>query len=73
MVHLIAEMLSLNKKVTSKGDWYSSLPFGDPKRLKDIKSRIEGMVEESIQNAARGGEDDLPLQDAALQASNMVG
>ncbi|CRL18617.1 Cytochrome P450 [Penicillium camemberti] len=72
MVHLIAEMLSLNKKVTSKGDWYSSLPFGDPKRLKDIKSRIEGMVEESIQNAARGGEDDLPLQDAALQASNMV-
>lgn len=73
MVHLIAEMLSLNKKVTSKGDWYSSLPFGDPKRLKDIKARIEGMVEESIQNAARGGEEDLPLQDAALKASNMVG
>ncbi|CAG8034705.1 unnamed protein product [Penicillium nalgiovense] len=72
MVHLIAEMLSLNKKVTSKGDWYSSLPFGNPKRLKDIKSRIEGMVEQSIQNAARGGAEDLPLQDAALKASNMV-
>ncbi|KAJ5151487.1 uncharacterized protein N7482_010739 [Penicillium canariense] len=72
MVHLIAEMLSLNKKVTSKGDWYSSLPFGDPKRLKEVKGRIEGMVEQSIQNAARGGADDLPLQDAALKASNMV-
>ncbi|KAJ5632842.1 hypothetical protein N7490_009181 [Penicillium lividum] len=72
MVHLIAELLSLNKKVTSKGNWYSSLPFGDPKRLKQVKSRIEGMVEQSIQNAARGGEDDLPLQDAALKASNMV-
>ncbi|KAJ5158129.1 uncharacterized protein N7500_007780 [Penicillium coprophilum] len=72
MVHLIAEMLSLNKKVTSKGNWYSSLPFGDPKRLKDIKSRIESMVEESIENAARGGVEDLPLQDAALKATNMV-
>ncbi|CAG7971900.1 unnamed protein product [Penicillium nalgiovense] len=72
MVHLIAELLSLNKKVTSKGNWYSSLPFGDPKRLKEVKSRIEGMVEQSIQAAARGGADDLPLQDAALKASNMV-
>jgi hypothetical protein len=31
------------------------------------------MVNESIQNAARGGIEDLPLQDAALKASNMVG
>lgn len=73
MVHLIAEVLSLNKKVTSKGDWYSSLPFGDPKRLKDVKLRVEEMVEESIQRAARGGVEDLPLQDAAIEASNMVG
>lgn len=73
MVHLIAEVLSLNKKVTSKGDWYSSLPFGDPKRLKDVKHRVEEMVEESIQRAARGGVEDLPLQDAAIEASNMVG
>ncbi|KAL4790307.1 cytochrome P450 [Aspergillus venezuelensis] len=72
MVHLIAEMLSLNKKVTSMGDWYAMLPFGDPKRLKDCRKRIEGMVTESIDNAAKGGVEDLPLQDAALKASNMV-
>ncbi|GFF51638.1 cytochrome P450 4F6 [Aspergillus udagawae] len=72
MVHLIAEVLSLNKKVTSKGDWYASLPFGDPKRLKDTKTRIVQLVEESVQNAQRGGVEDLPLQDAALQAANMV-
>ncbi|KAJ5782822.1 hypothetical protein N7457_004596 [Penicillium paradoxum] len=72
MVELIAEMLSLNKKVTSKGDWYANLPFGDPKHLKDIKARIVEMVDESIQKAARGGIEDLPLQDAALIASNMV-
>jgi cytochrome P450 len=73
MVHLIAEVLSLNKKVTSKGDWYSRLPFGDPRRLKLVKARIEDLVEQSIQNAASGGTTDLPLQDAALEAANMVG
>jgi hypothetical protein len=73
MVHNIAELLSLNKKVTSKGDWYSYLPFGDPKRLKVLKARIEDMVDDSIQKASRGGVEDLPLQDAALSASNMVG
>ncbi|EAL91599.1 hypothetical protein KXW75_004458 [Aspergillus fumigatus] len=72
MVHLIAEVLSLNKKVTSKGDWYASLPFGDPKRLRDTKARIEQLVEESVQKAQRGGVEDLPLQDAALRAANMV-
>ncbi|KAG8407753.1 hypothetical protein J3459_018384 [Metarhizium acridum] len=72
MVHLIAELLSLNKKVTSKGDWYSSLPFGDPQRLKYVRSHIEQLVDESIQNAARGGVEDLPLQDAALKAANVV-
>lgn len=73
MTLLIAELLSLNKKVTSKGNWYSNLPFGDPQRLKEVKRRIEEMVEESIQAAARGGVEDLPLQDAALKAANMVG
>jgi hypothetical protein len=31
------------------------------------------MVNESIANAERGGVEDLPLQDAALKATNMVG
>ncbi|KAF1961843.1 cytochrome P450 [Byssothecium circinans] len=72
MVHLIAEMLSLNKKVTSKGSWYANLPFGDPKALRDKRARLEGIVEECIQKAESGGVADLPLQDAAIQASNMV-
>jgi cytochrome P450 len=73
MVHLIADLLALNKKVTSKGNWYGKLPFGDPQRLKATKARVEELVDQSIQKAARGGVDDLPLQDAALQATNMVG
>ncbi|KAJ5952390.1 Cytochrome P450 [Penicillium vulpinum] len=72
MVHLIAGVLSLNKKVSSKGDWYAKLPFGDPKRLNDYKNRVEEIVTETIKQAASGGIEDLPLQDAALKASNMI-
>jgi hypothetical protein len=73
MVFKIAELLALNKKVTSKGNWYASLPFGDPKRLRDMTTNIADMVEESINKATRGGVEDLELQEAALKAANMVG
>jgi hypothetical protein len=69
----ITELLAVNKKVTSKGNWYASLPFGDPKRLRNITANIADMVEESINRATRGGVEDLELQEAALKAANMVG
>jgi cytochrome P450 len=72
VVMLIAETLHLNKKVTSYGSWYASLPFGDPKLLKTKKARMEVLVEECIAQAASGGVEDLPLQEAALSAANMV-
>lgn len=73
LVLLMAESLELNKKVTSRGDWYAALPFGDPKRLRGMKERIFALMEEPIQNAKRGGIQDLDLQDAALRAENMIG
>lgn len=73
LVYRIAESLTLNKKVAAWGNWYAKMPFGDPKKLRDARWRIIEMVDESIQNASRGGVEDLPLQDAALKATNMVG
>lgn len=73
LISLIAESLTLNKKVTARGDWYAKLPFGDPKRLQTIRDRVFVIIDESIQNASRGGVEDLPLQDAALKANNMIG
>lgn len=73
VVHLIAETLTLNKKVTSRGNWYASLPFGDPKALRVKQQRLEELVDERIQQAKSGGVEDLPLQDAALKAENMTG
>ncbi|KAF2820194.1 cytochrome P450 [Ophiobolus disseminans] len=72
VVMLIAETLHLNKKVTSWGSWYANLPFGDPKLLRTKKARMEVLIEDYIQQAASGGVEDLPLQEAALKASNMV-
>ncbi|PIG90279.1 cytochrome P450 monooxygenase [Aspergillus arachidicola] len=72
LIQIIAESLSLNKKVTARGDWYAKLPFGDPQRLRNIRYRIFDIVNQSIQNASRNGVEDLPLQDAALKASNMI-
>ncbi|KAG7134641.1 Cytochrome monooxygenase alnD like protein [Verticillium longisporum] len=71
MVMRIAQSLELNKKITSMRSWYRNLPFGDPQRLRDARRRIEAMMRESVANAAKGTED-LELQEAALQAENMV-
>ncbi|KAI1160115.1 cytochrome P450 [Nemania serpens] len=71
MVRLIAESLELNKKISSMGSWYAKLPFGDPKRLLDDRKRIEELLIDSVNKAAKG-EEDLELQEAALKAENMV-
>ncbi|PVI05872.1 cytochrome P450 [Periconia macrospinosa] len=72
VVMLIAESLELNKKITSRGNWYASLPFGDPKRLKDLQHRMVEIIMDAISKAASGGGGDLPLQDAAIEAKNMT-
>jgi cytochrome P450 len=69
---LIAHLLELNKKISSKGEWYNKLPFGDPLRLKVVKKRLDFLIDESIAKAAKGAED-LELQEAALKANNVVG
>jgi hypothetical protein len=73
VVRIIAETLELNKKISSRGDWYAKLPFGDPKRLRVLADRMMELIGESIAKAESSGSHDLPLQDAALEASNMVG
>jgi len=73
MVRVIAESLELNKKIASKGDWYSKLPFWEPARLQVLTDRMMVLIGESISKAESSGAHDLPLQDAALEASNMVG
>lgn len=69
----IAQTLALNKKITSMGEWYSHLPFGDPKRLKDLQAFMATEIGKVIAESKGSGTEDLPLQDAALKAANLVG
>lgn len=69
----IAQTLALNKKITSMGEWYSHMPFGDPKRLKDLQTFMWAEITKSIEESESSGTEDLPFQDAALQAANVVG
>jgi len=69
----IAESLVINKRIASRGEWYSHLPFGDPKRLKELQGVIGSEMMESIKNAKASGTEDLPLQDAALKSADIIG
>ena len=73
MVMLIAQVLALNKKVTTRGNWYASLPFGDPQKLRLARLRIMEMIDVAIKAAQQNGTEDLDLQNAALKAANFVG
>jgi cytochrome P450 len=69
----IAQTLALNKKISSMGEWYSHMPFGDPKRLKDLQKYMFSEISKTIEESKKSGIEDLPLQDAALKAANIVG
>lgn len=71
-VRTIFRLLGLNKKVTSWGNWYSWLFFGDPKRLRQTWHEVGERVGKHIAEA-RVGEGDVPLQEAALKTENLTG
>ncbi|KAJ4401358.1 hypothetical protein N0V91_008022 [Didymella pomorum] len=76
LVVLIAQSLSLNKKVASRGSWYASLgwmPGTAAYELGNIQGRLWRILNEAIDKAPKGDTDeDLPLQSAALGASCVV-
>lgn len=40
----VASMLSLNKKVTARGEWYRNLPWGDPARLRQVQQTLHTLL-----------------------------
>lgn len=73
LVQTVGKNLELNKKVSTMGDWYSHVPWGAPKELKNNKLHVAKLIEEAVANVIKdGGGEDLPIQDAALKASCIV-
>ncbi|KAK1751246.1 cytochrome P450 monooxygenase [Echria macrotheca] len=65
----IVLLLSLNKKVTARGEWYRVLPFGDAARLREVQRTVYGQLQEAVDAAPSSGIADLPMAEAALRAS----
>lgn len=72
IVRLVGESLELNKKVSTMGDWYSHMPWGAPKQLRDNYVHVRKLIDEVVANVTSGGTEDLPIADAALKASCIV-
>ena len=76
LVVLIAQSLSLNKKVTSRGSWYAKLgavPYTAANELQNIQKRLWQILNKAIDEAPKGDTDeDLELSSAALGASCVV-
>ncbi|KAJ5779102.1 Cytochrome P450 [Penicillium paradoxum] len=68
----IASLLSLNKKITSRGEWYRHLPFGDPARLKLVQKTIYTLLQEKIELVKGSGIEGMPMAQAATEASCVV-
>ncbi|EMR85284.1 putative cytochrome p450 protein [Botrytis cinerea BcDW1] len=72
LVRTVGRNLELNKKVSTMGDWYSHMPWGAPKQLKDNRAHVQELIEEAIRNVKGGGTENLPMKDAALKATCIV-
>jgi hypothetical protein len=45
------------------------LPFGDPKELERVYGHVEDLLNHAFDNCPKGGDEDLPISEAALQAT----
>ncbi|KAK1142526.1 hypothetical protein N8T08_007500 [Aspergillus melleus] len=68
----IASLLSLNKKITARGEWYRHLPFGDPARLREVQRTVYSLLQKAVDQVAGSGMSDAPMNEAALKASCFV-
>jgi hypothetical protein len=70
IIHLLGEYMSLMKKTSLSPQWYQYLPYGNHRRLAEVKKRAWALVDEAIDNAAvGGGGKDAPIHEAALNST----
>lgn len=68
----IANLLSLNKKITARGEWYRHLPFGDPARLKTVQKTIYTLLQKQVSRVKGSGIARMPTNEAAINVPYVV-
>ncbi|RMZ80487.1 hypothetical protein DV737_g3016, partial [Chaetothyriales sp. CBS 132003] len=69
---ILGQLLELNKAVQTRGDWYGKMPFGAPRALQHARLEIASIVDDLIEVCPRNGNEDLPMDQAALKATCLV-
>ncbi|KAK3934590.1 cytochrome P450 [Diplogelasinospora grovesii] len=70
IIHKLGEYMLLMKKTSLSPKWFKYLPFGDHRRLAEVKRHTWALVDEAIDKAEVGGNgEDLPIREAALQST----
>jgi cytochrome P450 len=72
LIEQIFSWLAVFQRVSTKGGWYASLPFGDPKSMRDNRAKLWAMLGEQVDVARQDIGPDLPLHDAALEAKSIL-
>ena len=76
LVTTIVDSLVYNKKVSSRGEWYGRLPFGDAKALRTANERFAKLLGQRIDELkteyAKTAREDLAIDDAALEADCLL-
>ena len=70
----IVKLLALNKKVTSRGEWYKNLPFGDGARLREVQKSTYNGLQAAVDNATESRIKGMNagLNEAAVKAAYVV-
>ncbi|KAI0415582.1 cytochrome P450 [Xylaria grammica] len=70
IIHLLGEYMQLTKKCSLSPQWYKYLPYGNVRRLENVRTRAWGLVNDAINNCETTEDgQDLPLKEAALRSS----
>lgn len=70
IIHLLGEYMLLMKKTSLSPRWYKFLPYGNHRRLAEVRRRAWALVQEAIDKAAVGGDGkDVPMHEAALNST----
>jgi hypothetical protein len=56
LVRTTGENLEFNKKVSTMGDWYSYMPWGAPKQLKQNIALVREMIDAVVERVKNDGE-----------------
>ncbi|TLD10804.1 hypothetical protein PgNI_06636 [Pyricularia grisea] len=71
IIVLLGEYMQLMKKTSLQPRWYRYLPFGEHRRVGEMRQRIFALIQRAMDEApiAEDGGADLPMHEAAVRAS----